>query len=382
MRVDKNSILIILIYTFSIFVISVVWYNSNLNTKYYLYGLLFVLLYVGMHYIACLNAKYKFYIIEKKYKYKYKFRFNVYLVLIVCSFIFVSVGIYIYTGKNIFNLNSLISSNNYNQYQIYFAENIQNESLLVKLPGILSIFFIYLIFLLFCHQYINKKVKIYSLILSFIPVGIFSYFRGTSLEFFNLTIIILFTITNYEDFLSKNHKKKILLIILFILSVLLMYFLNIYLRTKTLNESLCDRLGYCFDHGTNQLVINVFSKLYGYFGNEINILGAYLSNPLPIDELCNLNGVVCDYVWVPSVVLLSLIFSSWILFSLFYLFVLLIYYRISFNRTFSAFLLRYSFYILSISMFINQIYLFSYNVLIFLFGIILFCFENKIYKKK
>lgn len=222
-------------------------------------------------------------ILDYKYKHNLKYIYYVSVVTLIFSYLVVK----FYTGQTLFTvLDNLINNySTYYIYQTYFNENELHMLTMQKLPYVFMLFFIkftlyyYSIIYIIKNNFVLKqKISLLMIIISFLY---FSISRGTTYEIFDLSLIIIYVVTNkyYNDTYSLSSMYLLYLFIICIATYI--FYINLGLRSSELDYYISHDVYYDKDALLSQFSTGlsfITILLYGYFGHGFFYTSYYFMN--------------------------------------------------------------------------------------------------------
>lgn len=195
-----------------------------------------------------------------------------------------------YTGIGLFEalVQTLEGINNYAAYQNYFSENSIEVFTISKLPAILASAFVKGVFLYSISVFMlykNQKGRKYFLLLSIIPLVLYSIARGTFFEIFEIVICILYfykvTSTKIVSVLKLKSLKNNIYLISTAIVLTFIFSLNAAKRYESkslLINSECLIEGMCFEPYSNFISIEFpIHLLSGYFSVGMYFVTEYIT---------------------------------------------------------------------------------------------------------
>lgn len=193
------------------------------------------------------------------------------LLIIIQTFASIYAGQF-YTGLSFLEaLNNLLSGDsNYSLYQQYFMDSGLKSFSLDKILPILSNFYVKLIFIYILYFFLvhsSKKIDIYLVFLSALPMVIMSAFRGTNFELFEIFVALICAF--YVKSKLTGAVFPLLKLSLFGSFLIFIYVFQILLRYKFEYNINCNN-EYCYDynsilHSVSPPLASTLYKLSGYF---------------------------------------------------------------------------------------------------------------------
>jgi hypothetical protein len=250
--------------------------------------------------------------------------------LVVIQFFCASYAISYYTGLSIINsISNIISGvSNYSLYQAYFSEADIGNLGIEKMPAILALASVKIIFLYCIADFVSqvKDEKSSKLIyITSLPIVLISLSRGTFFEIFELIVSY-----GYVFFLKKSKITKLHLILLGIalLFFIILFIINTATRFENFEAYLslsCATSMYCFSpYGLNLIIEYAVYMLSGYFSMGLFFISKYLQSLIEVPYLLTilpffgwdifgfllggletslcLNKIDCNAVWMPQII--------------------------------------------------------------------------------
>jgi hypothetical protein len=250
--------------------------------------------------------------------------------LSLMQFVMAAYAISYYTNLTIISsISNIISGvSNYSIYQAYFSESDIGNLGMEKIPAVLSLAFVKIIFYYCIVDFILKGEggKTSKLIhITPIPIILISLSRGTFFEIFELLVAY-----GYIFFLKTSKIKfiNLLLIAILLFIFIILFIFNTSARFENFEEYLslnCATTMYCFSpYGINLIIEYVVYMLSGYFSMGVFFISIYLQSlieapyfltVLPLFGweafefipggleifLCS-NKLDCNAVWMPQII--------------------------------------------------------------------------------
>lgn len=271
------------------------------------------------------------------------------LFLIFFQMLMVSYALEFYVGNTILGVMKafFLGENNYQAYQEFFKDNDLSSMSWSKVPAILSlagvkIIFIYSAAMFFLNAYSSKALAIFSL--SILPMVFMAIGRGTFFEVFEVSAIIA-----YGTLIGKRkiNLKNVIFFSLVIIIIIAGFVLNTMRRyddAQAYFSAECATYIYCFSPiGINSAAEYIVYILSVYFSMGIFFIGHYmyallggelLGSLVPHSlayaagmvniglehELCS-NFVDCRAVWMPQMITIISFFGVIIAIPVFWIFI-------------------------------------------------------------
>jgi len=229
----------------------------------------------------------------------------VYILISVSFILFFPLYIKYYTGKTILLvlINLFSGYSNYISYQEYFANSDLAVFSVVKLPYIIGAGILKFLFISCCCRLIGFKknrnfIEILSIIIMSLVIIMLAVSRGTSFEFFELLILLIFTILlrgRRLHFVNWFDKKTMLLVS--IVGVLLLLVFSYNIDSRGAGELKCATKDLCFDETglltqLSPILGNISYKLSYYF-----VFGVYLlSKSLIFINFSSIAGITALFI--------------------------------------------------------------------------------------
>lgn len=169
-------------------------------------------------------------------------------------------------------INYFSGVSNYNLYQEYFGNSGLSRFEYEKIPAIISVFFVKIcfIFIVF-HLLVNRSSRFdfVFLLLGSLPLVVFSIFRGTNMEFFEIFVAIISGIY-VRSFIKGKGKFPLFIVFLGAVVALSIYSVQINIRYNFDYVPSCQN-EFCYDE--DSLIFRIFPVFYKissyfYFGPD------------------------------------------------------------------------------------------------------------------
>lgn len=212
-----------------------------------------------------------------------------------------------YTGLGVYNAfqNLFLGDSNYAIYQAYFNSESLGSFSINKLPAILSMFYVKLIFIFMLYFFVVKKDGRYDFLVvlfSAFPVLMLAVFRGTNFEFFEI-IVALICAFYIRSLFDKEHKFPFFKVFALAAFFVFIYTLQVMSRYGFNYSINCDN-AFCYDYGSfiHQVlppISSVLYKLSAYFYFAPDYMARwfvyFLDNELFFTLFIPGNGFIYDY---------------------------------------------------------------------------------------
>lgn len=165
------------------------------------------------------------------------------LISIILLIVSINYSMNFYVGINIRKFLSLFFSRGYNFYQ-HYQSHFNEEAIYVfslnKIPYILMLFYIKIMFITTVIEFFllrnERKIKHYILIITSVVVHLmFGLSRGTNFEFFELLLLILFIFVNKNKGRKMKITKNHVIFLSLIIVTSIMFYSRIAIRTGTIH---------------------------------------------------------------------------------------------------------------------------------------------------
>ncbi|MBS9404062.1 hypothetical protein KG088_10510 [Halomonas sp. TRM85114] len=258
-----------------------------------------------------------------------------------------------YTGSSIPEVvvGSFKGINLYQSYQDFFGEaGIRNTSFVNRLPAIIALAYVKFLFVLSMSFFFQQRYMKFSktiLVLCVLPYLFIGLARGTFFEIFEIFVAFVFFTLSVGYFQSMNSLRRSVLAVASVLLVFMLpalFILNTIRRYEdaSLYFSKACNLNFCFEpYGLNfyfeyaLYVMSIYFSMGMFFMShflKMVLEGGLAHSLIPLyfnfikgnergvrDVICDFH--VCQFVWVPDVVIIISyfgIFSTVIVFLLFF----------------------------------------------------------------